>query len=114
MAAETLTFVDGFDNAFILRHDLQRMLGRGIPLLMLTDSKAPFDVITGSKYTTEKILIVDLAAIREAYNERTIRISDLFVVSTTRLMGLQRLDRTQLCNSCCKSTNYNIQSSNMS
>ena len=28
MAAETLAFFDGFDNAFILRHDLQRMLGR--------------------------------------------------------------------------------------
>ena len=72
MAAETLAFVDGFDNAFILRHDLQRMLGKGVPLLMLTDAKALFDVIIGSKYTPEKRLMVDLAAIREAYNERTI------------------------------------------
>ena len=39
---------------------------------MLTDSKALFDVIKGSKYMTEKRLMVDLAAIREAYKDRTI------------------------------------------
>jgi hypothetical protein len=36
MAPEALAFSDSFDHAFIIKHDLQRMLGREIPLLMLT------------------------------------------------------------------------------
>jgi hypothetical protein len=72
MAAEALAFADAFDHAFILKHDLQRILGREVPLLMLTDSKFLFDVITGNKYTTEKKLMADIASIREAYNDRTI------------------------------------------
>ena len=39
---------------------------------MLTDSKALSDVITGSNYTIEKRPMVDLAATREAYNDRKI------------------------------------------
>lgn len=52
MAAETLAFSDAFDNAFIIKHDLQRMLGRALSLLMLTDSKILFDVLTRSKSST--------------------------------------------------------------
>ena len=90
IAAENLAFVDGFGNAFILRHDLQRMLGRKILLLMLTDSKALFDVITGSDYTTEKRLMVDLAAIREAYNDRTISIIGLIRSEHNPAAGLTK------------------------
>jgi hypothetical protein len=71
MAAETLAFVDAFDNAFILRHELSRMMGTNIPILMMTDSRALFDVITRARYTTERRLMVDIAAAREAYKERT-------------------------------------------
>lgn len=72
MAAEALAFADAFDQAYILKHDLQRILGQEIPLFMLTDSKLLFDVITGNRYTTEKRLMVDIAAVREAYNDRII------------------------------------------
>lgn len=72
MAGETLAFAAGFDNAFLLLHDLQRMLGRKIPLLMFTDSRQLFDVLTRSNYTTERRLMVDIAAAREAYNDSTI------------------------------------------
>jgi hypothetical protein len=78
MAAEALAFADAFDHAFILKHDLQRILGREVSLLMLTDSKMLFDVITGNKYTTEKRLMADIASIREAYNDRTISNAALF------------------------------------
>jgi hypothetical protein len=46
MAGETLPFADGFDNAFILRHDLESMLGQPVPLAMYTDSQALFNVLT--------------------------------------------------------------------
>lgn len=72
MAAETLAFVDGFDNAYLIRHDLERMLGRDIPLLMLTDCKLLFDALTRARYTTERRLMVDIASAREAYLDRTI------------------------------------------
>ena len=68
-AAEALALVDAFENAFIIKHDLQRILGQKIPLLHLIDSKILFDAITGQKYTTEKRLMVDIVSIREAYKD---------------------------------------------
>jgi hypothetical protein len=71
MAAETLAFVDAFDKAFIIRRELSRMLSKDIPPLMMTDSRALLDVITRARYTTERRLMVDVAAAREAYSDRT-------------------------------------------
>lgn len=49
MAGEALAFVKGFDAAYLIKHDLQRMLGQEIPLIILTDSKQVFDVIVKKK-----------------------------------------------------------------
>ena len=68
MAAETLAFSNAFDNVLIIKHDLERMIGP-VHLLMLTYSKALFDVLTRTRYTTERRLMVDIAAAREAYHE---------------------------------------------
>jgi hypothetical protein len=72
MASETLVFIDGFDQANLIRHDLEQALGHEIPLSMLTDSQPLFDVLTKKKITTEKRLMIDLAATREAYAHRII------------------------------------------
>ena len=72
MAAETMAFADAFDSAFILRHDLERAIGRKIPLLMLTDSQALFDVLTRAKYTSEKRLMIDIEVARNAYAKKEI------------------------------------------
>jgi hypothetical protein len=66
MASETLAFAQGFDTAFLIRHDLENLLGKTIPLIMLTDSKALFDILTRNKSSTERRLMVDVAAVREA------------------------------------------------
>jgi hypothetical protein len=71
MAAETLAFSNAFDNAFIIKQDIERMIGP-VHLLMLTDSKALFDILTRTRYTTERRLMVDIAAARDAYHERII------------------------------------------
>jgi hypothetical protein len=71
MAAEILAFVDAFDKAFIIRHELSRMLSKDILLLMMTDSRALFDVITRARYTTERTLMVDVAAALESNSDRT-------------------------------------------
>jgi len=68
MAGEVYAFADAFDAAFILTHDLERIYRQHLPLVMLTDSKQIFDVITRASHTTEKRLMIDVAAAREAYN----------------------------------------------
>ena len=71
-AAETLAFVLGFGAAFLIRHDIQTMLGQHIPIIMLTDSNQLFTTLTRAKLTTERRLMIDIEAVREEYNERTI------------------------------------------
>jgi hypothetical protein len=60
MASETLAFVEGFDASFTLRSQLSAMLGKDIPLLMMTNSKPLFDIMTTRKRTTEGRLMVDV------------------------------------------------------
>jgi transposase InsO family protein len=74
MAAETMAFADTFDAAFSLKCDLTSILGKPLPLLILTDSKPLFDVLISSKYTTEKRLMIDLSAAREGFNRHDITI----------------------------------------
>lgn len=71
-AGETIALADAFDNVFLLQHDLQRILGKPVPILVMTDSKLLFDVITGNRTTSEARQMVDVAAVREAYNQQII------------------------------------------
>ena len=68
MAREVFAFSLAFDNAFIIRYNLQKILGTDIGLTMYTDSKQLFDVITRAVHTTEKRLMVGMQAVCEAYN----------------------------------------------
>lgn len=68
MAGEIYAFADAFDKAFVIKYDLERIYRQHLPLVMLTDSKQMFDVITRASHTTEKRLMIDVAAAREAYN----------------------------------------------
>jgi len=68
VACEVYAFADAFDATFILKHDLERIYLQHLPLVMLTDSKQMFDVITRTSHTTEKRLMIDVAAARETYN----------------------------------------------
>lgn len=67
LGGETYAFADGFDFGFTLRHDLQRITGRKIPITMLTDSQSLFNVIVKASSTTERRLMIDIRATREAY-----------------------------------------------
>lgn len=72
MAGEVYAFADAFDTAFILKHDLERIYHQHLPLVMLPDSKQMFDVITRASHTTEKRLMIDVTAARQAYNRHEI------------------------------------------
>lgn len=60
MAGDTLAFVDAFDSAFVIKHDLDQMLGVNVPLMMLTGSEQLLQVLTRSRYTTERRLMIDI------------------------------------------------------
>lgn len=58
----------GFDDLFSIKHELQRILLKEVPLRMLTDLKQLFYVITKASSTKEKGLMIDIASMREAYH----------------------------------------------
>lgn len=60
-------FTDGFVRAYILRHDLQMIFSKRIPLHMFTASIQMFDVTKGPS-TTEKPLMIDMASARQCYS----------------------------------------------
>ena len=67
LAAEVHAFASCFDFAFAVKHDLERMIGGEVPIVMFTDSKCLFDTITKLSKMTEKRLLIDIAALRESY-----------------------------------------------
>ena len=56
------------------------MLCQKIPLTILTDSKSLFDVITKSSTTSERRLMIDITAVRNAYNDQ--ELSDVGFIRT--------------------------------
>lgn len=72
MAGEVYAFTDAFDAAYIIKHDLELIYRQHLPLIMLTDSKQMFDVVTRASHTTEKRLMIYVAAAREAYQRNEI------------------------------------------
>lgn len=72
MASETLAFAAAFETDFLLRRQIETVIDRHVPLLMLTDSKCLFDVLTSNKNTTEGRLMLDIFAARQSYSRREI------------------------------------------
>lgn len=58
----------------MLRYYIEKMVGRRVPLTMLTDSESLFKLIVKSSVTTENRLMVDMRAAREAYERGNISI----------------------------------------
>jgi hypothetical protein len=56
----------------MLQHDIERMICRDILIHAFTDSLSLFDVISGSTTTSEKRLMIDITAAKEADKEWTI------------------------------------------
>lgn len=72
MAGEVYAFSTAFDEAYVIRYDLEQLYGCHVPLVMFTDSKQLFDVVTKASHSSEKRLMIDIAAAREAYNRHDI------------------------------------------
>jgi hypothetical protein len=93
MASETLAFVEEFDSTLSSRSQLLQMLGRDMPILILTDSQSLFNVMTTQKRTTEDRLMIDRYAARQSYcraeiwNIGLIRSEFNIAENVTRLKG---------------------------
>lgn len=77
MAGEVYAFADAFDAVYIFKHDLERIYRQHLPPIVLTDSKQVFDVVTRASHTTEKRLMINVAAPRKAYRRNEISIAGL-------------------------------------
>ena len=64
MAAEVIAFSDMFDVAITLSDEIKQLYGHDIPLQLFTDSKSLFDVNSKGSRTSEKRLMLDIAAER--------------------------------------------------
>ncbi len=72
LGSETMAFADAFDMALVIKHDLQNIMGKVVPLSMFTDSLSLFDVLTRAKVTTERRLMIDLQTVKESYDKKEI------------------------------------------
>lgn len=82
MAGEVIAFSDLFDVAATLSAELGDLLGRKIPVQLLTDSKSLFDVISKGSRTSEKRTMLDIAAAREGSRDKVI--SDIGFVRSSQ------------------------------
>lgn len=103
LGVKTYALTDGFYAAYMLRFDLEKILGCRIPLTMLTDSESLFRVIIKSSITTEKKLMVDVRAAREAYHK--VEIGDVgWIRSTENLVdGLKKFAKCKALTACLES-----------
>jgi hypothetical protein len=67
LAAEILALVYGWDNAFVIRHTLEEMFGKKVPVDAFVDSRTTFDCVAKQSATLEKRLAIDISALRQSY-----------------------------------------------
>ena len=85
MAGEFIAFSDLFDVTAFLAAEFQAWTGVKVPVQLLTNSKVLFDVISKRSRTSEKRMMLDIAAPRECF--RDMFISEIgFVCSASNIM----------------------------
>ena len=72
LSAEVVAFADLFDDAYALRSQVEQSLKCAVPMHLLTDSKSLFDIISKGSRSSEKRIMLDIRAAREAYQAREI------------------------------------------
>ena len=57
-----------FDYCFTLGYDMMLATGHRIPVRLFTDSKSLFDTVTSLSGATEKRLLIEISALRDAFD----------------------------------------------
>ena len=86
MAGEVIAFGDLIDVSTTLANELELVFSRKIPVQLFTDSKSLFDVISRGSRTSEKRVMLDIAAAREGVKDRTI--SDIGLCEAPRILQM--------------------------
>lgn len=68
--AETFTVADACDAAILIQHNLKSILNKTLQITAFTDSATLLNVMIRNHLTTEKGLMIDIKAAREAYNDK--------------------------------------------
>jgi hypothetical protein len=68
LAAEVLGLVYGWDQAFVVQHTIQEVLGRTVPVDAYVDSRTTFDCVAKNAVTLEKRLAIDVSALRQSHS----------------------------------------------
>ena len=72
LAAELYALVLGFDVASCIKATVDKIYGKQIPLVICTDSRSVFDALTRLGTTAGKLLMIDVAMLRQSYERREI------------------------------------------
>ena len=84
MAGEVIDFSDLFDVVGVLSVEIEALFGTNVPVQLLNDSKSLFDVISKGSRTSEKRMMLDIAAAREGFRDKVIS-NICFVRSSSKI-----------------------------
>lgn len=96
----TYAIAEYFDAAYILKHDLERMLNKKVQITLLTDSEILFNIIVKSTTTTEKRWNIDVRAARQVFENKEmfnigwIRSAEKAVDGLTKLKQCRTLENS--------------------
>jgi hypothetical protein len=96
LGGELIALAEAFDRSFILKHDIEDMLGIQVPLKLYTDSQSLFDVITKGSMTSERRLMIDIALAQEAFKRHWISNIGLVPSEHNLADGLTKPGRSEL------------------
>lgn len=72
IASELYAMNHGFDTACVIKHSLDKILREKVPLIICIDSRSLYECLVKLGTTREKRLMIDIMAIRQAYERREI------------------------------------------
>ena len=73
LTAESLAAIEAVDNAILIKAAVEEVLGRHIPpICALVDNKSLAEVVKTTNVPAEKRLIIDLGALREMIEQKTL------------------------------------------
>lgn len=64
---ETYVLLDCVDSAFSLRHKISKMIRKGLPITMSTDSKTLFKIFVKPSTVAEGISVIDIRTAKKAF-----------------------------------------------
>ena len=72
LSAEVIAFAGLFDDAMAIRSQMEHALQQTVPMRLMTDLKSLFDIISKESRTSEKRIMLDIDATRQAYQRQEI------------------------------------------